>query len=100
MFALGNLVNAVAVILDWAITLYMIVIFVRAFLSWVNPDPYNPIVKFLNAATEPALRPFRRLLPPWKTGGIDLSPLFVLAILMFLRYFAVATLFELARRLK
>ena len=67
------------------ISLYWWVILVRALLSWVSPDPYNPIVRALVVVTEPVLRPFRRLLPPHKFGGLDLSPLLVLVLLQFLK---------------
>jgi len=64
---------------------YFWVILVRALLSWVSPDPYNPIVRFLTLVTEPVLRPFRRLVPPHRTGGLDLSPLLVLLLIQFVR---------------
>jgi YggT family protein len=56
-----------------------------ALVSWVSPDPRNPIVQFLYRMTEPLLRPFRRILPPSRTGGIDLSPLFVILLVVFLK---------------
>jgi YggT family protein len=62
----------------WILDLYSWVIIAAALISWVNPDPRNPIVAFLRRVTEPVLEPVRRLLPPWKTGGLDLSPLIVL----------------------
>jgi len=64
---------------------YFWVVLVRALISWVNPDPYNPIVRFLVVVTEPVLRPFRRLLPPQRMGGLDLSPLLVLLLIQFVR---------------
>ncbi len=64
---------------------YMWVVIARALVSWVNPDPYNPIVRFLVLVTEPVLRPIRRLLPPTKFGGIDLSPLIVILLLQFVK---------------
>jgi len=60
---------------------YTWVIIAAALMSWVNPDPRNPIVVFLRKVTEPVLAPIRRLLPPWKTGGLDLSPLIVLLVI-------------------
>jgi len=56
-------------------------VIIAALVSWVSPDPRNPIVRFLYVTTEPLFRPFRRLLPPSRTGGLDLSPLFVLVII-------------------
>jgi YggT family protein len=63
--------------------LYCWVIIAAALMSWVSPDPRNPIVMFLRRVTEPVLAPIRRLLPPWKTGGLDLSPLIVLIAIQF-----------------
>ena len=65
--------------------LYFWVIVIRALLSWVNPDPYNPIVRFLTLVTEPVLRPLRKLVPPRKLGGLDLSPLLAILVLQFVR---------------
>lgn len=67
-----------------ALRIYFWVILVRALLSWVSPDPYNPIVRALVAVTEPVLAPLRRLVPPRKLGGIDLSPLIALLLIEFL----------------
>ena len=62
----------------WLLDVYSWVIIAAALISWVNPDPRNPIVAFLRRVTEPVLEPVRRLLPPWRTGGLDLSPVIVL----------------------
>jgi YggT family protein len=62
-------------------------VIIAALVSWVSPDPRNPIVRFLYVTTEPLFRPFRRILPPSRTGGIDLSPLFVLVIIYALSRF-------------
>jgi len=62
-------------------------VIIAAVISWVNPDPRNPIVQFLYRTTEPMLRPFRRLLPPRRTGGIDFSPLILLMLILFLKVF-------------
>jgi YggT family protein len=98
MFVLANLLNAVAYILKIVLNIYMWIIVGRALISWVNPDPYNPIVKFLYRATEPLLYRVRRVLPVM--GGLDLSPLVVLLAIMFLQNFLVVSLFDLALRLK
>jgi YggT family protein len=76
-----SLLQVVVGLLD----VYFWVVFARAVLSWVSPDPYNPIVRFLTLVTEPALRPFRKLLPPHKLGGLDLSPLVLLVLIQFVR---------------
>ena len=98
MFAVGNLIAALASILDLALTIYMWVIIARALLSWVNPDPYNPIVRMLYNVTEPVLGWVRSRVPV-VFGGLDLAPLLVLLAIVFLQRFLVATLFDLARRL-
>lgn len=98
MFILANFIGAIASILNTLLTIYMYVIIARAILSWVNPDPYNPIVRFLYRATEPVLDRVRRILPAM--GSLDLSPLLVLLAIFFLQKFLVASLFDLATRLK
>ncbi len=98
MFVLRHLLEAVASILDLGLNIYMWVIIARALLSWVNPDPYNPIVRFLYNITEPVLGYIRRRLP-LVFGGLDLSPLLVILAIVFLRQFLVATLVDLAFRL-
>jgi YggT family protein len=97
MFALKNLIEALASILNLALTIYLWVIVARALLSWVNPDPYNPIVRFLYNVTEPVLGWVRRRVP-LIFGGLDLTPLLVLLAIIFLQRFLVATLFDLAQR--
>ncbi len=67
----------------WALDIYSWIIIAAALISWVSPDPRNPIVMFLRRVTEPVLGPIRRLLPPWKTGGLDLSPLVALIAIWF-----------------
>jgi YggT family protein len=96
MIALRHLIEALALVLDWALVIYMWLIIARALLSWVNPDPYNPIVRFLYNVTEPLLGYLRRRLP-LVLGGLDLSPLVVLAVIFFLRIFLVRTLLDWAR---
>jgi len=95
MIALRHLLDAIATVLDLALNIYMWLIIARALLSWVNPDPYNPIVRFLYNVTEPVLRFLRRRVPV-VFGGLDLSPLIVIAVIMFLRIFLVQTLRDYA----
>ncbi|WP_088534532.1 YggT family protein [Geobacter sp. DSM 9736] len=98
MFVVANFLNAVAYVLDFVLTVYMYILIARAILSWVNPDPYNPIVNFLYRATEPVLHRVRRVLPDM--GGLDLSPLVVLLAIFFLQKFVINSMFELVNRLK
>ena len=98
MFVLGNFIYALATILGYLLTIINWMIIIRAFLSWVNPDPYNGIVRFLYGATEPILAPFRRIVPAYSTG-MDFSPIFALLAIWFIKLFLVRTLFGVAMRL-
>ena len=100
MFAIGNFINAVAQILDIVLSILYCLILIRALLSWVNPDPYNPIVQFLHKATEPILYPIRRLLPLNFRFGVDISPIIAFLIVMFLKSFLVRTLVDLSIRIR
>ena len=95
MFVLGNLIIAVARIIDIALTIYMWIIIIRAVLSWVNPDPYNPIVRLLYQVTEPVMALVRRWIP-LRGMGIDLSPMIILLVIVFLQNFLVPSLMQLA----
>ena len=98
MFVLGNLVGALAEVINYVLVIYMWIIIARAVLSWVNPDPYNPIVRFLYGITDPVLLALRRRLP-LSFGGIDFSPVLVILAIFFLRSFLVSSLYGLAARL-
>ena len=98
MFVAANFIYAVAKVIGFALNLYMWIIIARALISWVNPDPYNPIVRFLYNTTEPVLQALRRRLPLF-FGGVDFSPLLVVLVIVFLQRFAVASLHDLAVRL-
>jgi YggT family protein len=99
MFILANLLVAVAKVLDFVLSAYVWIVVARAVISWVNADPYNPIVRFLCSATDPVLYRVRRALP-FFPGGIDLSPIFVIIAIVFLQQFLVQSLFDLARSLR
>ena len=99
MFALGNVIIGIAKVLDIVLNLYMWVLIIRALISWVQPDPRNPIVQFLIRVTEPVLAPIRRRLPTGATG-IDFSPMVVILAIYFLQGFLVASLRELAWTLR
>ena len=97
MFVLSNFVNALAWVVSILLTIMYWVILVRALLSWVNPDPFNPIVQLLTRLTEPVLEPIRRLLPPMP---VNISPIIAFFIIFFLQRFLVASLYDLAMRLQ
>jgi YggT family protein len=94
MFIVKNFILAVASLLDTILQLYLWIIIARAVVSWVSPDPYNPIVQFLYRVTEPVMEPIRR-----KMGygmGIDLSPMVVMLGIVFLQRFLVPSLRQMA----
>ena len=98
MFVLANLVEAAATVINMGLTFLLILVFARAVISWVQADPYNPIVQFLYTTTEPILRPIRRRLPAMT--GIDISPLVVVMIVVFLQQFLVRSLVQIAQSLR
>jgi len=95
MFVIGNFLNAIAIVIDFALAAYMWIVIGRALISWVNPDPYNPIVRFLRDVTDPVLHRINRVLP-LAAGGIDFSPMILIAGIIFLRSFLVPTLQRLS----
>lgn len=98
MYILANLITGIGQTLHYLINIYLLIIVGRAIISWVNPDPYNPIVQFLYKATEPVLRYARRILPIM--GGIDLSPIVVMVALFFIDQVAVQSIIDYGTRLK
>ena len=99
MFLLANLLEALAFVLNVFLNIYMWVIIARAVISWVSPDPYNPIVRFLYLATEPVLYRIRRAFP-LHAGGIDFSPIIVFVVIIFLKSFLVQSLYDMAQTLR
>ena len=97
---LANLVFAIAKLLDLGINLYVIIIIIRAILSWFNPNPYNPGMVFLAKITDPVLERIRRLLPLGSGVGLDLSPIIAIFGLLFIKYFLVASLYDISAGLK
>ncbi len=98
MFVLGNFLASLAELVRMAFELYSIILLVRILITWVNPDPFNPIVQFLSNVTDPVLEPLRRVIPP--LGPLDISPLVAFLILRFLQSFLVQTLRDLSFRLR
>lgn len=81
----GAFANAILEVVFAILSVIQWLVIFAAIISWVNPDPRNPIVQFLYRTTEPLLRPFRRILPPGRTGGIDLSPILLILLIIFLK---------------
>ena len=98
MYVVGYFLKAVANVLNMVLWLYMWIIIARAVLSWVSPDPYNPIVRFINNVTEPVLYRIRSMIP-LGFGGIDFSPIIVILIIYFLQNFVVASLMRFSHSL-
>ena len=99
MFVLGNFIGALAGVLDTVLTIYMWIVIISALISWVNPDPYNPIVRFLNGVTDPVFAFIRRKLP-MPAMGIDISPIIVILAIIFLQQFLVRTLNQVAMSMR
>ena len=98
MFMISNFLFALAKLINFVLSAYIWIIIGRAIISWVNPDPYNPIVRFLYEITEPVLSRIRRYVPAF-VGGIDFSPMIVILVIIFLQSFLVPTLQQLAASL-
>lgn len=95
MYIVGYFLMAAAKVMDIVLLFFMWIVIARAVLSWVNPDPYNPIVRFINNVTEPVLYPIRTKLPI-NFGGIDFSPIIIFLGIIFLRTFVVNSLLRMA----
>lgn len=98
MFVLENFIMAAAGLIDFMLTVYTWVIIARAVISWVNADPYNPVVRFIYEITEPPMRKVREMIPI-NMGGIDLSPMILILAIMFLQSFLVPSLRQFAMAL-
>lgn len=96
MFVFANFLQAIASVLNMVLTLYFWIVVISALLSWVNPDPYNPIVRILRNLTQPVFDRVRRWLPFVMIGGLDLSPIVVLLAIQFVKLFLVQSLFQMA----
>ncbi|QWR78630.1 YggT family protein [Candidatus Magnetomonas plexicatena] len=97
MFVAGHFFISIATVADIVLSAYTWILIISALISWVNPDPYNPVVKFLYLATEPVLRPIRRKIGT--LGGIDISPVIVILLIRFVQSFVVASLKQFGARL-
>lgn len=95
---LSTLIEAIAQILHMVLNIYIWVVIISALITWVKPDPYNPIVQVLRRLTEPVYEFMRRYVPTM-IGGIDLAPIIVILSLQFIDLFAVKLLFSLANGL-
>lgn len=99
MIILGNILAGIGTVLDMLLSMVIFLVVARAVISWVNPDPYNPVVRFLNSSTDPLLAPFRRFIP-LIGGSIDITPIVLLLALYFLKTALVNTLMDYSFKLK
>jgi YggT family protein len=99
MLIFGNLLIAAAEIINMILNIYYWVVIIAALISWVNPDPYNPVVRFLRAVTEPVFRPIRRLIG-YRLGPVDISPIVVILAIFFVQKFLIRTILEIGYKIK
>lgn len=101
MSFIGTLFIAIAKVLSLIVNLYTFIVAGAVILSWVRPDPYNPIVRFLSMATEPVFSRLRRYLPSFLyRSGIDFTPLVVIILLVLLETILTTTLFDIGYSLR
>jgi YggT family protein len=96
MFILSNFISAITYVLDVLLNIAYWLVLIRALISWVNPDPANAIVQFLNKTTDPILEPIRKHMPFNFRFGIDISPVIAILLIIFLRSFLIKSLFDLS----
>lgn len=99
MFIFGNLIIALAKIADVVLSIYMWIVIIAALITWVSPDPHNPIVRFLYSITDPVFRPIRRRIG-YRLGPIDVSPMIVILAIIFIQIFLISSLIEIGYKLK
>ncbi|PAF50633.1 YggT family protein [Helicobacter sp. 13S00477-4] len=95
----SSILSAIATILHTLITLYIWVVIIATLISWVRPDPYNPIVQIFYKLTESVYEKIRKKIP-LIYKGIDFTPLIIIIILQFLDLTLVRILFEYAEKLR
>ncbi len=99
MFVAGDFLVAIGIIIDKLLSVYMLVVIVRALLSWVRPDPYNPIVRFITNLVDPVTYRISRIIPT-RIGMVDISPIILIALIWFAQAFLVRVLVDLGNRLR
>jgi len=100
MFIVGNILMGLSYVLDTVLFILMWIVIIRAVISWVNPDPWNPIVQFLSRVTDPILITIRNRIGFASAGGMDFSPIIAILIIMFLQYAVVDSIEGIAIRLR
>lgn len=100
MFVFGNLFWTLADLINVIVNIYIWIIILRVVISWVDANPYNALVQFVIKITEPVLKPVRRILPPWRLNGLDVSPAIVIILLYIVNRFVYLTLYDLGNHLR
>ena len=100
MFIIANFVSAVARVADIAVNIFIWLIVIRAIVSWISVDPFNPIVQFLHKSTDPVLVPIRKLLPFSLKWSVDITPVIAVLALIFAQSFVIGSLYDIATRLR
>jgi YggT family protein len=98
VFAFGNLLTSIAYVLNILLEIYLWVIIIRAILSWIRPNPYNPLVRIIYGLVDPITYRISRLFPT-RIGMIDISPFILLIFIIFLQKFLIKTLFNMGLRM-
>ena len=99
MFVAGDFIIAAAVVIDKLLSVYMLVVIVRALLSWVRPDPYNPVVRFINRLVDPVAYRISRVIPT-RIGMVDISPIILIALIWFVQSFLVRVIMDIGAKLR
>ena len=99
MFVFGNLFHSIAYVLNALLSIYFWIIIIRAILSWVRPDPYNPIVRTICRLVDPLTYKIARIVPT-RIGMVDIAPFILLIIVMFLQKFLVGILYDLGAKVR
>ncbi|OPY72573.1 MAG: YGGT family protein [Syntrophorhabdus sp. PtaU1.Bin050] len=99
MFVFGNLFSGIAYVLDIVLNVYFWVILARAILSWIRPDPYNPIVRIICGLVDPVTYRISKIIPT-RIGMIDVAPFLLMLLIIFLQRFLVRSLFDLGARIQ
>jgi YggT family protein len=99
VFVAGDFIIGAAVVIDKLLSAYMLVVIVRALLSWVRPDPYNPVVRFINGLVDPVAYRISRVIPT-RIGMVDISPIILIALIWFAQSFLVRVIMDVGARLR
>jgi YggT family protein len=98
MFVFGNFIYGVAYVIENILNIYFWIILIRAVMSWIQPNPYNPLVRIIYKLVDPVTYRISRIIPT-RIGAIDFAPFILMILIIFLQKFLVRSLFELGARM-